>query len=295
MLRRFDLRAQIDNVKYNNIVKDSHAGGLGRGGGGSAADYAKVGEHEMTFFAMLLLLKPYFWPKGWQNRARVVSTYFLLGISKGSNIFGPLFIGAAVQHLVDAADGTGENTVPYRPISLYVGLAFASVAFREAQRVVYLKVGQIAYAQLAELSFRHLHSLSMEWHLKKKMGHILRAMDRGINSANSVVTYLFLNLAPTIAEALVVFIIFYFQFNEPWLSVIAFVFLTAYIVLTITMTLWRKKFRAKTNKHDNAFHDKAVDSLVNFETVKYFANEEFEVSRYIESVEKFQSASVQVR
>lgn len=132
---------------------------------------------------------------------------------------------------------------------------------------------QEAFAQVAEHTFRHLHSLSLQWHLKKQMGNVLRSMDRGIASADTVVSYLFLYLLPSLIEAFVVFIIFYFHFGQPLLSAVIFVHLVLYIVITVQLTIWRKKFRKATNKHDNEFHDKATDSLINYETVKYFGNE----------------------
>jgi ABC-type transport system involved in Fe-S cluster assembly fused permease/ATPase subunit len=137
-----------------------------------------------------------------------------------------------------------------------------------------------------------VHSLSLDWHLKKKMGNVLRSMDRGVNASNTVVTYLLLYLGPTIAECVAVFIIFYLHFSLPLLSSATFVAFGLYTLCTVRITLWRKKFRERTNRHDNAFHDKATDSLINFETVKYFTTEDFEVRRYVQSVQQFQKHAV---
>jgi ABC-type transport system involved in Fe-S cluster assembly fused permease/ATPase subunit len=137
-----------------------------------------------------------------------------------------------------------------------------------------------------------VHSLSLDWHLKKKMGNVLRSMDRGVNASNTVVTYLLLYLGPTIAECVAVFIIFYLHFSLPLLSSATFVAFGLYTLCTVRLTLWRKKFRERTNRHDNAFHDKATDSLINFETVKYFTTEDFEVRRYVQSVQQFQKHAV---
>lgn len=148
-----------------------------------------------------------------------------------------------------------------------------SAALKQGQNAVYLRVKQEAFAQIARMTFTHLHSLSLQWHLKKQMGNVLRSMDRGIASADTVVSYLFLYLLPSIVESAVVFTIFYMHFNQPMLSAVIFVHLVIYAVITIQITIWRKKYRKATNKHDNEFHDKATDSLINYETVKYFGNE----------------------
>jgi ABC-type transport system involved in Fe-S cluster assembly fused permease/ATPase subunit len=257
----------------------------GKGAETEEKDKAKKKKRSFNGKQMMRILKPYFWPDGWRNRCRIFATWFFLLASKVSNVLGPLFIGQAASDLE-------AGIVPYAPIILYASLSFGSKAFKEIQQVVYQKVKQVAFAQLSEYTFRHLHGLSLDWHLAKKMGNVLRSMDRGVSSADTVVTYLFLYLTPAIAECLVVFFIFYFHFNIPWLTTIAFLSLTAYVVVTVKLTLWRKKFRAKTNKHDNDYHDKITDSLTNYETVKYFANEDYEANSFRESIDKFQSYSV---
>ena len=124
----------------------------------------------------------------------------------------------------------------------------------------------------------------MDWHLQKKMGTVLRIMDRGIASADQVMNYLVLYLLPSIVQAFIVFGLFYVKFNSAELAGAAFLSFVAYCVVTIQITMWRKKFRKATNKHDNKYHDLATDSLINFETVKYFANEEHEIKNFRHSV-----------
>jgi ABC-type transport system involved in Fe-S cluster assembly fused permease/ATPase subunit len=149
-------------------------------------------------------------------------------------------------------------------------------------------VKQNAFAQVAQFTFRHLHNLSLQWHLQKKMGNVLRSMDRGIASADTVVSAIFLYMLPSLVECSIVFVIFYLHFDQPLLSVIIFSHVVLYIVVTVQITIWRKKFKRATNKHDNEFHDRATDSLINYETIKYFGNEEFESERYTEAVKKYQ-------
>eukprot|EP00471_Norrisiella_sphaerica_P002217 CAMPEP_0184492320 /NCGR_PEP_ID=MMETSP0113_2-20130426/22859_1 /TAXON_ID=91329 /ORGANISM="Norrisiella sphaerica, Strain BC52" /LENGTH=799 /DNA_ID=CAMNT_0026877043 /DNA_START=52 /DNA_END=2451 /DNA_ORIENTATION=+ len=229
---------------------------------------------------LMKVLGPYFWPTGLCNRIRALSTWLCVGASKLSNIMAPLFLGQAVNKLQD-------GHVDFKPIIFYALLGFTNVLFKQLQNIIYLGVKQTAYAQISENTFSHLHQLSLEWHLKKKMGNVLRSMDRGVNSANTVVSYLFLYLVPCVVECVVVFAIFYTKYNEPALSVIAFFGISGYAISTVTITLWRKKFRKATNRHDNELHDKATDSLMNFETVKYFTNEQFEIQDYSSSVKQY--------
>ena len=151
---------------------------------------------------------------------------------------------------------------------LYVALTFFSKAFKECQSLIYLRVKQAAFVQLSRSTFEHLHRLSLDWHLRKKLGDVLRSMDRGINGCDTLMNYGFLYLLPALAECVTVCLVFALHFGYWPLSVTIFYFIFVYIVVTILMTLWRKKFRKSLNKNDNDYHDKITDSLVNFETVK---------------------------
>ena len=235
---------------------------------------------------MLYILRPYFWPKGFTPKVRAISTFFIMMSSKACNILAPLFIGQATQQLVT------KGEVPWVYLFLYFLAGWLSGAFKELQKLVYLKVKQKAFAEIAESTFSHLHSLSLDWHLKKKIGHVLRIMDRGISSADSVMNYLVLYLIPSLIECAITFVIFYVRFQSPQLAVVAFLSFSIYVVLTVKITMWRKKFRKKANRQDNKYHDIATDSLINFETVKYFATEEREKDRFIEAVGKFQKHTV---
>lgn len=160
---------------------------------------------------------------------------------------------------------------------------------------MYLRVGQAAFVQLSEVSFNHLHSLSLDWHLRKKLGEVIRSMDRGISACDNLVKYLFLWLVPAVFEMIMVTIIFANYFDYFPIAVSVFFFVLTYMFWTIMLTLWRKKFRKKVAKSDNDWHDKCTDSLVNFETVKYFTAEQYEKERFAKSVETFQKGSVNVQ
>lgn len=194
------------------------------------------------------------------NRFRAVSTYLILGASKACSISSPLFIGYAADAI------SGQNSDGLRLARRYIVIFCALGAFgkmlRELQAYVYLKVRQTAYIEMAEATFQHIHSLSLNWHLNKKMGHILRSMDRGVESANSVVSYIFLYLIPTLIECGVVCFIFLTHFGKPMLAAIAITGISLYLYVTYYLTMWRKKLRKKKIKHDNDFHDKAsISSL----------------------------------
>jgi len=193
------------------------------------------------------ILRPYFWPKGVTNKIRCVMTWVLLGSSKACNLLAPIFIGRAVQRL---SDGDPASEV-YGEVVAYSTLVLCSKVLNEGQSYIYLGVKQVAFAEIAERSFDHLHSLSLEWHLKKKLGQTMRALDRGIAAADTIMTYLFLYLGPSIVELSVILVLFYKHFRIPALSAIVFVSYCAYSVATVKITLWRKKFRDATNKQDN--------------------------------------------
>lgn len=244
------------------------------------------GRAEIKWQTLLVLMKPYFWPKGANNRIRAVSTYCILGISKVANLSAPLYMAKATNALTSGDVGSARTA-----IAVYCCLVLISSLFKELQKIVYLRVKQTAYIEIARLTYAHVHSLSLDWHLRKKMGDVLRSMDRGVESANQVVSYLFLYLFPTVIEAIVVIFIFSMHFNLALLSVIGFLSLVLYTIVTTKITMWRKKFKEAMNKHDNEFHDRATDCLINFETVKYFTNEQYEVERYSKAVGKYQNQS----
>jgi ATP-binding cassette, subfamily B, heavy metal transporter len=135
-------------------------------------------------------------------------------------------------------------------------IQFLGSVFKEGQSLIYLKVAQAAFVQLSETTFVHLHRLSLDWHLQKKLGEVIRSMDRGIQACDSLMKYLFLWLIPALAECFVVCVIFatYFQYKP--LAITVFYFVWIYVVWTIVLTLWRKKFRKAVVKSDNEWHDR---------------------------------------
>eukprot|EP00443_Scrippsiella_acuminata_P001466 CAMPEP_0115330774 /NCGR_PEP_ID=MMETSP0270-20121206/85959_1 /TAXON_ID=71861 /ORGANISM="Scrippsiella trochoidea, Strain CCMP3099" /LENGTH=900 /DNA_ID=CAMNT_0002751517 /DNA_START=81 /DNA_END=2784 /DNA_ORIENTATION=- len=255
-----------------------------------------------TFLQTLNVLRPYFWPSTgeWNvvlaNRFRAIMTWVFVGLSKVSNLFGPIFLARATNEISTALkSGAGPQALTTGIVvnlAIYALLIFFSKAMKEAQSLVYIKVQQAAYIEIADRTFKHLHSLSLEWHLKKKMGNVVRSMDRGIQAAQQTMQYCFLYLFPTLAEAIAVTMIFVFHYNNARLAVFIGLNLFMYIYATVNITLWRKRLRTATTKHDNALHDRLTDSLVNYETIKYFTAERYEQQEYRNTVQKFQEYSM---
>ncbi|KAL9181208.1 hypothetical protein ACHAXT_010013 [Thalassiosira profunda] len=245
--------------------------------------------------ALLTILKPYFWPDATAtsatlNRIRAIATWFCVASSKACSLYAPILLGKASTALTR---GEYEMAIRY---SVYYSLTqLAASTLKECQSLVYLRVAQAAFVQLSEASFNHLHSLSLDWHLRKKLGEVIRSMDRGIAACDQLMKYAFLWLLPAVSECLLVAVIFATYFDYFPLAVSVFFFVFTYITWTILVTLWRKKFRKKVAKSDNDWHDKCTDSLVNFETVKYFTAEEYEKKRFGNSVKKYQSGNVNVQ
>ncbi|KAF1782188.1 Serine protease [Phytophthora cactorum] len=244
----------------------------------------------ISFVKLMYILKPYFLPHGFANKLRAGSTYLVLILSKLANLAAPLFMASATNALV--AKDTGGAI---QDIAIFSFLTLVSKLFKELQSLIYLKVKQTAYIELATLTYEHVQSLSYDWHVQKKLGDVLRSMDRGVESANSVVSYVFLYLIPTLAESGVVIVIFAMHFELAGLSFVAFTTLVIYAYVTIKITLWRKKYREASMRHDNEYHDKATDALLNYETIKYFGNERHEVEEYSKVIEKYQCYSVSVQ
>lgn len=254
----------------------------------------------LTFLQTVRVLRPYFWPTSGRpsevlmNRIRALTTWLCVVLSKVSNIISPIFLARATNALASALTTRSLEVTPeiWWPLVEYAALVFVSKALKEAQSLVYIRVQQAASIEIADNTFAHLHSLSLDWHLRKKMGQTVRSMDRGIQAAQQTMQYVVLYLIPTLVEALAVALIFVFHFKNLQLAVFVLLNLIAYMYATIKVTLWRKKFRTATTKHDNDLHDRLTDSLVNYETVKYFTAEDYERREYRSLVASYQKTSM---
>lgn len=247
----------------------------------------KLMTKSMSFWELMYVLRPFFWPNAGSdgvlmNRIRSVSTWVSVGCGRSSAVVSPLYLAIATNKLIE-----GDYDTAVTNIVIYCMLKLASSFFKELQGALYVRVKQQASIELQENTFTHLHNLSLGWHLTKKTGTVMKSMDRGIEATGQLVTYMFLFLVPAILECAAVILLFFFKYQEWSIALVIAGGVISYFIVTIAITIWRKKFRDKTNKHDNAFHDKAQDSIVNFETVKYFTAEAYEIQRYKDSVVKY--------
>ena len=186
--------------------------------------------------ALLIILKPYFWPNktatsATLNRIRAITTWVCVVCSKACSLTSPILLGIASTALTRY---DYETAIRYS--IFYALLQLAASTFKDCQSLVYLRVGQAAFVQLSELSFNHLHSLSLDWHLKKKLGEVIRSMDRGIAACDMLMKYLFLWLVPAIAEMIMVTIIFASYFDYFPIAISVFFYVLLYMFWTIIVT-----------------------------------------------------------
>ncbi len=250
---------------------------------GNALKYQKGTD----LYGLAKVLMPYFWPSSEEpdyvkNRIRSVSTWIIVIVSKILSVISPLYLGVAVTALYD---GNVSKCVEY--ILWYTLFSFGGRGLKELQLLVYLRVKQTAYIAVAMTSFSHIHRLSLQWHVKKKIGNVMRSMDRGNTAADNLVMYLFLYLTPCLFEIFLTIFVFFGKFHDWRLGLEVLFFIWLYMYTTIKLTMWRMGYREKTNIHDNIYHDKATDSIINYETVKYFTNEDHEASWFRSSVKDF--------
>jgi ATP-binding cassette subfamily B protein len=178
------------------------------------------------------------------------------------------------------------------PAGLLVGyglLRLSTTLFTELRELVFAKATQGAARSIALQTFEHLHALSLRFHLERQTGGMTRDIERGVRGIESLISYSLYSIVPTIIEVTLVLSILAVKFDA-WFAWITLAALTLYIVFSVAVTEWRTKFRREANEFDSAAHTKAVDSLLNYETVKYFNNEGFEARRYDESLEKLRKA-----
>ena len=237
-------------------------------------------------------LWPYLWPKDdLEMRARVVLALILLVAAKVALVFVPLVYGRAVDKLSVAAGADVVIAVPLGLILAYGGARVLSLTFAELRDAVFAKVGQRAIRGAALNVFRHLHRLSLGFHLGRQTGGLSRSIERGTRAIELLLRFSLFNIIPTLFEFALVFVVIW-RLLSIQVAVVTMVTVVIYIGYTMSVTNWRTKFRRQMNEQDNVANTKAIDSLLNFETVKYFGNEELEAQRYDESLQRYEIASV---
>jgi ATP-binding cassette, subfamily B, heavy metal transporter len=229
----------------------------------------------------LRMLFPYLW----QYRFRVIAALVCLVTAKLANVGVPLIF----KDMIDGLSGE-VLALPVMLLALYGALRFSNSLFTELREMLFARVTQRAIRQVALEVFGHLHALSLRFHLERQTGGISRDVERGTRSISSLISYTLYSILPTLIEILLVLGILYVQYDIGFV-LITLVSLLAYVIFTVKVSNWRIAIRRTVNESDSAANTRAVDSLLNFETVKYFNNEAWETRRYDEQLVKLEDAS----
>ncbi|XP_034936655.1 ATP-binding cassette sub-family B member 6, mitochondrial [Chelonus insularis] len=244
-----------------------------------------------NFWYKVKTLAPFLWPGGFLLQLRVLFCFALLAAGRGINLYVPIYNKKIVDSLTDT---TGNPDYRWDLIVIYVLFKFlqgggtgSMGVLNNLRSFLWIRIQQFTTREVEVELFRHLHSLSLRWHLGRKTGEVLRIMDRGTDSINNLLNYILFSIVPTIIDILIAVIFFVSSFNH-WFGLIVFITMFLYIVATIGVTEWRTKFQRRMNLADNARNARSVDSLLNFETVKYYGAESYEVKSYKEAILKFQ-------
>jgi ATP-binding cassette subfamily B protein len=236
-------------------------------------------------------LLPYLWTYKW----RVMIALGFMVAAKLANVGVPILL----KHLVDAMDmKPGEPAaLLVVPVALLLGyglLRLSVSAFTELRELVFAKATQGAARRMALETFQHLHGLSLRFHLERQTGGMTRDIERGVRGVESLISYSLYSVVPTLFEVALVLTILSVQF-DPVFALITVAALVFYVVFTVRITEWRTQFRREANEFDSAAHTRAIDSLLNYETVKYFNNESFESRRYDESLQRLRTARLKAQ
>ena len=234
---------------------------------------------------------PYLWPKhlSWVKRRVVISMIILL-LAKVVTVVTPVFYKGAV----DALAGEGVPMLALGAVGLTVAYGIArlmSNGFQQLRDAVFAAVGQRALRQLALETFRHIHKLSMRYHITRKTGGLSRIIERGVKGVDFLLRFMLFSIGPLVLELLFVAAIFFFAFDARYLAVVV-VTIAIYVWFTFKVTEWRVKLRREMNDQDTDANQKAIDSLLNFETVKYFGAEEREAARYDVAMQRYERAAL---
>jgi ATP-binding cassette subfamily B protein len=247
--------------------------------------------HTPAGFRSLARFLPYLWPAGEPGlKIRIVTALLLVILSKLVQVYGAPF---ALQGAIDRM-AAGDRSASTLIIALVVGYAaarFGNTLFDNLRNAVFERVGQDATRRLAATVFRHLHQLSLRFHLSRRTGAVTKVVERGTKSIDTMLYFLLFNIAPTVLELAMVLGVFQLRFGT-WLVGGTVVMVAAYIVFTRIVTDWRNALRIRMNDLDTRSVAHAVDSLLNFETVKYFNAEEREAQRYDRAITAYTNAAV---
>ena len=264
----------------------------------------RISADEVSTFRTLGQLWPYIWPSDRPDlKARVGLAVLALVVAKVVTVLSPYFFKWATDALTlqqgdaSAAGGTlGLDVLPawlVAPVMLVIAYNVARVlfvGFNQLRDALFARVGQHAVRQLAFLTFRHLHALSLRFHLARRTGGLSRVIERGVKGIENIVRFTILNGIPTVMEFGVMAAVIWYQFGWIYVAVVA-VMIVAYTWFTVQTSNWRITIRREMNDNDTEANSKAIDSLLNFETVKYFGNEQMEAERFDRSMAGYERAA----
>ena len=236
----------------------------------------------------LAKLLPYLWKYRW----RVGIALGFLVAAKAANVSVPVLL----KYLVDAMTIPAGSTqallvVPVALIVAYGALRLSTSLFTELRELIFAKATEGTARSISLQVFRHLHALSLRFHLERQTGGMTRDIERGTRAVHSLISYSLYSIVPTLIEVTMVLTVLAVKFDA-WFAWITIAALVLYITFTITVTEWRMQFRKEMNEIDSTAHSRAIDSLLNYETVKYFNNEDFEARRYDENLERLRKAAL---
>ncbi|MBL1431953.1 MAG: ABC transporter ATP-binding protein/permease [Gammaproteobacteria bacterium] len=226
----------------------------------------------------------------WEFRSRVILAMVCLVIAKLASVGLPLIL----KEIVDALDRS-QNLLIALPAGLLIAygiVRLASSIFGELRDLIFAKVLQRAIRRIAIKVFRHLHTLALSFHLERQTGGVSRDIERGTRGVSFLLNFMLFNILPTLLEIGLVTVILFVNYDATF-AIITFVTVSIYITLTLVITEWRLKFRRTMNDMDSKANTKAIDSLINYETVKYFGNEDFESQRYDDNMSVWEKAAIQ--
>ena len=257
---------------------------------GETSPSAPAGPRSGDWHTLSRLL-PYLWQYKW----RVFVALGLMVGAKLANVSVPLLLKELIDAMsIKPGDPAVVLVVPASLLLGYGALRLMTSAFTELRELVFAKATQGAARSIALQTFEHLHALSLRFHLARQTGGMTRDIERGVRGIESLISYSLYSIVPTLIEVALVLTILAVKFDV-WFAWITVAALALYIFFTVRITEWRTQFRKQANEFDSAAHTKAVDSLLNYETVKYFGNEAFEARRYDESLERLRQARLKAQ
>ena len=247
---------------------------------------------QKTYLKTFKLLFPFLWPnKRGDLRRRVSLALICLILAKVASVYTPLILGRSVDSLTELSSGI--NLLMLIPIALIISygvVRIASLTFEGMRDALFSKVSQHAIREVSLTIFKHLHSLSLQFHLNRQTGALSKFIDRGTKGIDFLLRYVIFNVVPTFIEIILVSIILLNLYGY-FYALITIITITIYVILTFAITQWRVQFRRDMNSADNSVSTKMIDSLLNFETVKYFNNENHEFNRLDVSLKKYELAA----